>query len=226
MLQFIQFMPRALAPTLLPFRFGEGLQSCQRVSGQLLHQLRESKPHALAHGVRQGEMRALRHLTYLYHQIFGNRQRVRFTCHGRILHRTEPFSRLFLRARLARCINTVTMSLVGMARCAVTVAERSVRRRNERSGSHGFGQCFPPAGTRVGTSQRDVPTFPGKNGVERRPAWQLSQPTDAGVFRYQRLAHVGAGRCRRYELGIFSRPGMALASSRVRPLSDSKSKMT
>src|SRR5581483_7359745 len=36
--------------------------------------------------------------------------------------------------------SSLSSCLVGMARCAVSVTERSVRRRNERSGSHSFGQ--------------------------------------------------------------------------------------
>jgi len=81
-------------------------------------------------------------------------------------------------------LNIANVSAVGMARCAVTVAERSVRRRNEWSGSHSFGQRAKRLSQRVrfansvappdaalggadGAARR--PYLPGKNSVELRP---------------------------------------------------------
>ena len=48
---------------------------------------------------------------------------------------------------------------VGMARCAVPVAERSVRRRH-RTDEDMRQTTFAPRALRAGTSQRDVPTKP------------------------------------------------------------------
>ncbi len=50
---------------------------------------------------------------------------------------------------------------IGMARCAIRSAERSVRRRNQLPIAPSCTRG-PPALTRAGTSQRDVPTFCGQ----------------------------------------------------------------
>ncbi len=75
------------------------------------------------------------------------------------------------------CINTVTMSLVGMARCAVTVAERSVRRRNESSESPGFGQRAERLNKRARFANSIAPpdaALGGADGAARHPylSWQ------------------------------------------------------
>ncbi len=63
--------------------------------------------------------------------------------------------------------------------CHVFGRDGALRRRRRRAQRQAtermiqiarFRRRVPPAGTRAGTSQRDVPTFPGKNGVELRPA--------------------------------------------------------
>ena len=99
--------------------------------------------------------------------------------------------------------------VVGMARCAVPVAERSVRRRTRITLDGHLAPFVPPAIARAGTAQRAIPTigkrqmrircslggaypdtapgrrrFPPERGSATRSAWQaepMSEPTSASL---------------------------------------------
>ena len=78
-------------------------------------------------------------------------------------------------------VPTFAMVLVGTARCAV---QRRVQRRNGGAWFARLTWFVPPAGTRAGTSQRDVPTF----------AWFLVKTARCAV----RASHVvRSARCTR-----------------------------
>ncbi len=97
------------------------------------------------------------------------------------------------------CINTVTMSLVGMARCAVTVAERSVRRRNESSESPGFGQRAERLNKRARFANSIAlpdAALGGADGAARHPylSWQ-GQCLDAPRIRSPKTSLLRASAC-------------------------------
>jgi hypothetical protein len=60
------------------------------------------------------------------------------------------------------------VALVGTARCAVPVAERSVRRRNEPPMTYVSPRAFRPP-SRAGTAQRAVPTIGIHAKVQPKP---------------------------------------------------------
>src|SRR5437016_4812295 len=64
-----------------------------------------------------------------------------------------------------------------MARCAVPVAERSVRRRNHGTKPVCSATSFPPSLTRAGTSQRDVPTAGGRADAPDFAGFAFGGPT-------------------------------------------------
>src|SRR5581483_6944821 len=103
-----------------------------------------------------------------------------------------------------------TLSLVGMARCAVTVAaclavaserrrKRSLRRRNESSESHGFGQREERLNKRARFANSIAPpdaALGGADGALRRPYLRFAQLTSLKNCLFLVHAHAGREDCR------------------------------